>query len=270
MTVKIVYIDKDGHEQSLDKLIEHRDFLIDVSKRKVKGAVPIHILGNNDDTSTSLEDMWEGTTSGTIVPPPVGGIQMEIVSSSPDDTAAGSGVQKVMIHYLNAAYIQKTEIIIMNGQTPVDTVATDIQRVQNIHTVTVGGGGVAAGEITLESTDSAVEYTRIRTGINVSLTGFWTVPAGQTLYIAQWDAGAISTGANRTSEFFLRATSSFHGLLLPGIFNVKDITHLQVGSIPKPFTLPLKIPAKADVKVSVISSAAMDTACHIEGWCEED
>lgn len=268
MATPVKWVDEDGTEHSFAELFEHRDFLIDVAKRKVKGATPIHILGNNDSTSTAIEDMWEGSTSGTIVPPPDGGIQMEIVSGNVNDTSGGSGVQRVMIHYLDRKYFQKTEIIVMNGQTPVNTQAMDILRVQSMHSMLVGGGGVAAGEITLESTDSAVEYTRIRTGINVSLTGFWTVPANQILYIAEWDAGAISTGANRTSEFFLRATSSFHGLLLPGVFNVKDITHLQVGSIPKPFALPLMIPSKADVKVSVVSSAAMDTACHIEGWCE--
>ena len=262
------FVDTDGNKHSLDKLFEHRDYLNDVAKGIVEGATPVHILGNNDDTSTSIEDMWEGTTSDLYVFPPAGGIQMEIVSSSPNDTSAGSGVQKVMLHYLDTNYLQKTEIITTNGQTPVDTVATDILRVQNMHSVEVGGGGVAAGAITLESTDSAIEYTRIRAGLNSSLTGVWTVPANQIFYITAWDAGAISTGANRTSEFFLRATSSFHDLLLPGVFNVKDITHLQVGTIPRPFFLPLSIPSKADVKVSVRSSAAMDTACHIEGWCE--
>ncbi len=268
MPTPVYWRDKNGGKHTFDELVEHRDYLFDVAKGLVRGATAIHILGNNDDTSTSIEDMWEGTTSGLYVFPTVGGIQMEVVSSSVNDTAAGTGVQRVMIHYLDQFYIQKFEFVEMNGQTPVNTVATDILRVQNMHSARVGSGGVAAGAITLESTDSAVEYTRIRTGLNTSLTGVWTVPANQILYITAWDAGAISTGANRTSEFFLRATSSFHDLLLPGIFNVKDITHLQVGTIPRPFVLPLRIPSKADVKVSVISSAAMDTACHIEGWCE--
>lgn len=268
MSWAVKYVDKQGKEQSFDALFEHRDFLLDVARGKVKGATAIHILGNNDATSSSLEDMWEGTTSGLYVFPAAGGIQMEVAGGA-NDTAAGSGVQQVMIHYLDANYIQKSEFVEMNGATPVNTVATDILRVQNMHSSRVGSGGVAAGAITLESTDSAVEYTRIRAGINTSLTGVWTVPANQTLYITEWETGAIATTANRTTEFFLRATSSFHGILLPGIFNVKDIIHLQLGSIETSFDLPLKIPAKADVKVSVVSSGAMETACHIEGWCEE-
>ncbi len=267
MSIGIKYVSKDGNEHPLDELFEHQDFLLDVSRGKVKGATAIHILGNNDDTSSSLEDMWEGSTSGLYIFPPAGGIQMEVVGGV-NDTATGSGVQQVMIHYLDANYMEKFEFVEMNGAVPVNTVATDMLRIQNMHSSRVGSGGVAGTAITLESTDSAVEYTRIRAGVNTSLTGVWTVPANQIFYITEWEVGAISTGANRTSEFFLRATSSFHEILLPGIFNIKGITHMQVGSIEITFDLPLRIPAKADVKVSVVSSAAMDCACHIEGWCE--
>ena len=244
-------------------------YLHDVAKGKVKGATAIHILGANEATSTSLEDMWEGSTSDLYAFPAAGGIQMEVAGGA-NDTSTGTGVQQVMIHYLDANYLQKFEFVETNGGTPVNTVATDILRVQNMHSSRVGSGGVASDVITLESIDSLVEYTRIRAGINTSLTGVWTVPANQTLYITEWETGAIATTANRTTEFFLRATSSFHGIFLPGIFNVKDIIHLTSGSIETSFDLPLKIPAKADVKVSVISSGVMETACHFEGWCEEN
>ena len=243
----------------------------EIAREDIPGKIAIHILGNNDDTSTSFEDLWE--SGGLYVFPAAGGIQMEVVSTgagAANDTAAGSGVQQVMIHYLDASYVERFEFVEMNGATPVNTVAIDILRVQNMHASRVGGGGGAAAEITLESTDSAVEYTRIRTGLNTSLTGVWTVPGGKTLYITQWETAAIATNANRTAEFFLGATSSFHGDLLPGIFNVKDISHLTSGSIETTFDLPLKIPAKADVKVTVKSSAAMETAGHIEGWYENE
>lgn len=237
----------------------------EITREDIPGKTAIHILGNNDATSSSIEDMWEA--GSLYVFPPAGGIQMEVAGGA-NDTAAGSGVQQVMLHYLDDSYIPRFEFVEMNGATPVDTVATNILRVQNMHSSRVGGNGVAAGNITLKDTSASVEYTRIRADINTSLTGVWTVPGHQTLYITGWETGAIGQTANRTSEFLLRATSSFHGALLPGIFNVKDITHSQVGSTPTPFRLPIKIPAKADVKVSVVSSAAMECACHVEGWCE--
>ncbi len=248
--------------------------LHDVARGIITSKTAIHIIGANEATSTSFEDMWEGSTSDLYVFPAAGGIQMEVVSTSDLDSDSGgtnpqsTGVRIVMLHYLNANYEEKIEFITMDGTNPVNTVTTDILRVQNLHSHTAGSGGVAVGTITLENTDSSVEYTRIRVGINTSLTGVWTVPADKTLYITEWETGAIATNANRTAEFFLRATSNFHGSLLPGVFNVKDIIHLTAGSIETTFDLPIKIPAKADVKVTVKSSAAMETACHIEGWYE--
>ncbi len=273
---RVRLIDEDGAEFGVSHTLNELNVLAtpeawEIAREDIPGKVAIHILGNNDDTSTSFEDLWE--SGGLYVFPAAGGIQMEVVSTgagAANDTAAGSGVQQVMIHYLDAGYVERFEFVEMNGATPVNTVATDILRIQNMHSSRVGGGGVAAAEITLEDTTSAVEYTRIRTGLNTSLTGVWTVPAGKTLYITQWETSAIATNANRTAEFFLRATSSFHGVFLPGIFNVKDISHLTSGSIETTFDLPLKIPAKADVKVTVKSSAAMETAGHIEGWYENE
>ena len=272
----VILIDENGAEfgvsHTLNELhVENTPEGWEIARGNVAGKTPIHILGNNDDTSTSFEDMWEA--GGLYVLPAAGGIQMEVRSTGTNeanDTADGTGVQQVMIHYLDGGYVERFEFVEMNGATPVDTVATDILRVQNMHSSRVGSGGVAAETISLEDTTSAVEYTRIRAGINTSLTGVWTVPINKTLYITEWETAAIATNANRTAEFFLRATSSFHGDLLPGIFNVKDISHLTSGQVETFFDLPLKIPSKADVKVTVSSSAAMECACHIEGWYENE
>ncbi len=275
MGVKIeYYLDGDGKPQSLSKLVEHKDFLFDVARGKVPGAAAIHVLGNNDATSSSLEDLWEGqggSGSNAIIPhPAAGGIQMEIVSSSVgnEDSVAGDGIQQVDIHYLDEDYIARTEVIAMNGTTPVNTIATNILRIQSMHAERVGVDGVAAGNITLESTDSATEYCRIRAGINESLKGEWTVPSGQTLYVNHWGASAIATSSNRTSEFILRATSSYEGVLLPDIFIAKGIIHLQIGADEIAYSVPLVIPATADIKISVLSSAVMETSCHLDGWYE--
>ena len=271
-TQGVILVDEDGAEfgvsHTLNELhVENTPEGWEISRGNVVGKTSIHILGSNDDTSTSLEDMVE--SSALYVFPAAGGIQMEVAGGA-NDTSVGSGVQEVMIHYLDAGYVERFEFVETNGATPVNTVATDILRIQNMHASRVGGGGVAAGNITLKDTGASVEYTRIRQGINTSLTGVWTVPIAKTLYITEWETAAIAQTANKTAEFFLRATSSFHGFLLPGIFNVKDISHLTSGQVETFFDLPLKIPAKADVKVSVSSSAAMECACHIEGWYENE
>lgn len=233
-----------------------------------------HILGANNATSSSEEDVWEGSTSDLIVPPPDGGIQMEVVSTSDLDSGSGgvnpasTGVRQVMLHYLDANYEEQSEFITLDGTTPINTVATDILRVQSMHTQSTGSGNKAVGTITLENTNSTIEYTRIRIGLNQSLTCFWTVPAGRMFHITSWDASATATVANRTNEFILCATASHHNTLLKDIFIVKDLIKLTTGSHSENFAIPLIIPEKADVKASVISSGTTETSVMIEGWYE--
>lgn len=253
-------------------------YAYDIAEGNIANHTLIHILGSNDDTSAAREDLWEGHggsgTNARIPHPAVGGIQMEIVSSSNADSDSGginpqsTGVRTVTIFYLDQNFAEQSETITMDGTTPINTTATDILRVQSMCTATVGSGGQAAGTITLESTDSAVEYCRIRAGGNVSFKGEWTVPAGMVMFVTTWQASAIAAAANRRSEFFLEATTTKDGVLTADIFHVKDILHLTASSQAFPFTLPLKIPAQADIKVSVLSSASMETSIRIEGWYE--
>lgn len=236
------------------------------------GHIPIHIIGSNPDTTAALEDIWEGAGgSGTNleIPHPVAaGIQMELVSSDANDDGApvGTGARTVKIHYLDANFVEQTETIILNGTTPVNTVATDIRRVQSMQVITVGSLGKSAGIITLETTDSATEYCRIRLGFGISLKGEWTVPLGKTAYITQWSAGAIIGTANIRAEFILKITSELTGDLLTDIFAEKDTMRLTAGDHPHKYDIPFEIPATADVKVAVISSAAMEVTTLIEGW----
>lgn len=246
----------------------------EISRGKIAGSVPLHIAGSNPDTTAAQEDVWEGAGgSGTNleIPHPVAaGIQMELVSSdaADDGAPAGDGARTVKIHYLDANFAEKTETIVLNGTTPVDTVATNIRRVQSMQVMTVGVDGKSAGLITLESTDSAIEYCRIRLGFGISLKGEWTVPLGKKLFISQWSAGAIMATAQLRAEFILKATSELTGELLTDIWAEIDTMRLTAGNHPHKYDVPLVIPATADVKVAVISSAAMEVSTMFEGWYE--
>ena len=230
----------------------------------------VHILGDNDATSSSAEDMWEGEAgsgSNKIIPhPAAAGIQMEIVSSSTDDDSDGTGVRTVRIDYLDANFAEQTETITMNGTTPVNTTATNIRRIQFMETATVGTGGSAAGDITLETTDSATEYCRISTGLNTALKGEWTVPSGKTLLITNWAVSAIASAANRRAEFLLCSTTNQADILVADIFYIKEVVHLTAGGYTGRFPVPHSFPAGSDVKAQVTTSAAMETSVTIEGY----
>lgn len=76
--------------------------------------------------------------------------QRSIVSTSANDTALGTGARQVAITYMDTACTARfTEVVTLNGLTPVNTVATDIHYIESIVVVSVGSGGYNAGTINL-------------------------------------------------------------------------------------------------------------------------
>lgn len=229
-------------------------------------------LGSNADVDAAKEDLWE--KGGTYAFPAAGGVQMEVISTGDnaaddDGSPVGSGIRTVMVHYLDADYAEQTETLTMNGVAAVATQATDILRVQHFHAVTVGAGGVCAGStgIDLRHVDNTPIYGHIANSETTGLTSVWTVPASKTAYITGWDGDA--GGGNKYARFMLCATSSLAGVLNAGVFQCKDLKIAESGGFSKAFILPIKVPAQADIKISVIS-AGTNAECtgSFSGWYE--
>lgn len=84
------------------------------------------------------------------------GAQRSLVSSSANDTAAGTGVQKVQVVYYTLDATGKihgpfSEIVTLNGTTAVAMVATNVALVERLYAMATGSGGVAAGIISLQA-----------------------------------------------------------------------------------------------------------------------
>src|SRR3990167_6165721 len=114
------YTDHRGRLQTVAK-----DFYSVISEGLV-GHYPFRIIGHNPDVDDSWEDLipWGGTYIF-----PSSGIQMQISSTSADDDEGGTGVNSVIVNYLDNDYYEKEETITLNGTGVINTVATDILRV---------------------------------------------------------------------------------------------------------------------------------------------
>ena len=232
-----------------------QDFLLQVALGNVPGHKLYTITGRKDSMSTTVLDDLTQIPTTTVAPTP-GGIQLEIVSSSTDDDGApvGTGIRTLDLHYLDSSGLEQEETLILNGTTAVTTVATDINDVQWMHALTVGTGGVAAGNITLRTVGGAgTDYEYITAGGNQSLSARYTIPAGKTGYIVGWQVSANT----QVVDFRLRATvERFDRVLIAGVFLFQDSAVLKestTGWIPMPFT---KVPAGAMIKLSGLSAAS--------------
>jgi hypothetical protein len=208
-------------------------------------------------STTVLDDLWE-VTGVSVIPYP-NGIQLAVSSDNANDTALGTGTRTVNFHYLDTNYIEKSEIITLNGLTPVNTVATNIQRILNFHTQTVGSNGVAVGNVSVKNLAGTVTFDMIKAGGNQSLTGHFTIPAGKIGYVTGWQA----TSTKQALSIRLRATRDRHdGTLLSGVFIFHDAVNLNNSTSGQiRFTSFLKCQPKTDIKLSAIGTGAAGGDC---------
>lgn len=159
-----------------------REFYINVPLNLIPGAVRDSKVGSNDNIPSSTFILLSNVTSAAFpINFPASPIQMQVVSSSASDTGAGIGAQQVTIRYLRSptsifGFTENTEIVTLNGVTPVNTVNTDIYRINEFIVSRVGTGLFSAGNISLQSVGGATTFERIDAGTNRHRTAIHFVP----------------------------------------------------------------------------------------------
>jgi hypothetical protein len=225
------------------------------------------MIGRDNLINNARGTLWEGPTNFYSLP--TVGMQMVVKSTSANDTNGGSNVRKIRLVYLDASYIEREEIITMNGLTGVLTAATNIFRVNSFHAYEIGPGLVSAGEITLKNTLETVTYAIMSVGLNTARQAIYTVPDGWWLYVTGWEASSGSSG-NHWCQMGISATA-MDGKLLPGAFLTKGELNTQNNNGYLPFSIPIPLPPRADVTVSAISDAPNANVFGISsvfGWLE--
>lgn len=212
-------------------------------------------LGERESMGTSVsgEDIWRGNelspapTSHTRIPLPSAlGEQMTIVSESANDSSIGTGVRTVTFHLLDSDGNEFTETVTLNGTTEVDTIATNIRFVNDMHSSSVGSDGSAAGHIKVyKKGSSGLVYNMIHIGGNKSLVPVRMVPLGKTLSLKGWH---LSEAQGKRVAIRLRSTD-VHGTLLPGVFIFKDTNYIKAGSSGY-LECNLKVPELSIIKIS--------------------
>lgn len=208
--------------------------LTNISRGLVTGAEPFGSFGKRTAIgAVTLQILWP---DGTMVLPASTGVQLSVVSTSASDTAAGTGIRTVDIHYLDANLAPQTETVTLNGTTPVLTVATNIRFVQCMHMITYGTGKVAAG--TISATDGANVVSQIAIGEIRCTSSTRMVPAGKKLFVKSLYASTISPGSSETTVAFGATQFEGHDYSADSIF----MPFAQTGFQDTGLTLQLDVP----------------------------
>ncbi len=190
------------------------NFMDLVALGKVPGVSRVSALGYNVDvdTGTTPEDIWPG---GGLYPFKTSAGVLEILSSSANDAAAGTGCRTVLIRGLDANYAQISEVVSMNGTTAVQTT------LQYLRVNSMTGDGVSntangtsnLGTITLRDTGAGTTRAIMDIGRGMSTQAIYTVPAGYTLvlYAGEVSINVASAGPARKVDvaFVFRNAAGF-------------------------------------------------------------
>ena len=229
---------------SLRNYIWDEAWELNVSRGKVRGAFHIIKFGENLDVDGQMETVWDGgglytylTSAGVLT----------VTSNDGDDSASGTGARTVTVEGLDADYNQVSETLTVGGGAG----SVEFYRVFRAFVASSGSTGTNEGTITIAQGATTLAQistvgTPTSTGLGQTFMSIYTVPAGYTGFIYQFD---VSTAKSDGNIFLVK-----RGHTDNGTWRSQDIIHANVNDIERSYKFPLKIEEKSDIEVRAISS----------------
>lgn len=215
---------------------------LNVSRDKVRGAFHVIKFGTNDDVDGALETIWDAgglytylTTAATVT----------VTSTDADDSASGTGARTVTVEGLDANYNLVSETLTVGGGAG----TVEFYRVFRAYVASAGSSGSNEGTISISSGGTTLAQIRAvgsptLRGLGQTFMSLYTVPAGYTGYIFDWN---VSTAKADGDVFLLKRLSN------DGAWRTQDSMHTNINSIERSYKFPLKIEEKADIEVRALS-----------------
>jgi hypothetical protein len=175
-------------------------FPLQVARGLVDGHSTVNIYGYQPSVGTSFIPIWENATAYTY---PIAATQMHL-SGTAGDTAT------ILITGLDANYAVISELLVLNGATPVTTVKSYL-RINQMQ-VAVGSATNPAGVVYLKDLTDTITYAQISAGAGRTQMGIYTVPAGYTFYLQRVNIYTSLNGSNFAT--YQNKTISSSGVVL--------------------------------------------------------
>lgn len=155
------------------------DFDLMMAQGHVTGHEDVSIVGYNSDIDVGTETIWGAGGTWT---PLTSANTLTIVSSSANDTSAGTGARTIRITGVNASRQFQQEVVTMNGVTPVITTSTWLG-VNQVLVVSAGSTGYNVGNITITGTAATTVQSYVIATESISQQMVYHQPVGSNLYI---------------------------------------------------------------------------------------
>jgi len=242
---------------SITRIGTSEPFELQVARGQVAYHESVYKFGNNAAVANVTETIWQ---QGGLYSYLSAASVLKVSSSSANDTSAGTGARTVELFGLDGDYNEINEVVTLNGQTAVNTTQSYL-RINRMVVRSAGSGGYNAGIIyagtgTVTTGVPANIYATINgDGTNQTLMALWTVPAGYTGYLMQYDV-SNGTTSNTPAVCKMTLVARPYG----EVFQSKDVKSLTTGMhIENTLIVPVKFTEKTDIEVRAVSSSASVT-----------
>lgn len=225
-------------------------------------------FGNNPavNGSSTLEEMWPLGTPRIL--PTAAAAGAAVSTSTADANPSGTGARTIQVEGLDADYNEISEVVSLNGTTPV-VLANTYLRINRAYVLHCGTGMTNAGAITIYIGADPQAY--IQTGKGQTLQTFGTLPANKNWIITNYSLGVgrMAGTSDCVFEGWIRlydptALDNYQGWRTISsiyLYNGQTYTNANTATI---------IPARTDYKVTVTSSAATQAHAIISGFLVDD
>lgn len=248
-----------------------------ISAGEVAGHAALLVQADIAGAAATWTDFWGGTAISAICPVLSTAAAMEIVSSSAQDAAAGTGTAQVEIVYIDAAGAEQVQVATLTGVTPV--AVGNILHIQAAYVVAGGTGAsvpvAAAGAIDIRTVAGATVYSRIPSGRTDDPRFVWRIPAGKVGHMLAVDTFCLASANNSSVRLRMVANRDpVDGSTLPsGVWHTKYQTGGGSGGTTNgiTFALPLVFSAGQIVRAQLIRLTGSGTAegsITASGWLE--
>lgn len=166
--------------------------LLELARKRIPGIEALNIFGVNTSVDTTYETLWNGPAAFAY---PGSALQMSVVSSSASDT------MPILIQGLDADYAVISEVVTLNGTTPVTTT----QNFFRINTAVILSGS-NVGNISISNTGTVYAYIAAEEGLTQACA--YTVPAGYELFLFRIDLTSGTVNPNKYITYRNKVTTS--------------------------------------------------------------
>ena len=223
---------------------------INIARGLIRGTTVIHKFGRNPNVGGVPETIWE---QGGIYTYLTVASTIYVYGADAQDGAAGTGARTVTVQGLDANYNAIEETLTVDGAVSTKSFlrvfrafvasAGSLQTNKGNVIISTGASGTGTVLAKIATIGTGTVYGQGQTNL-----ALYTIPAGKTGYLTNWNIGVGNYNDAVTANLYTREVGN--GL----VFRTRDVMDVPGGLHQRIYQVPFALPEKTDIEIRAIAS----------------